>query len=107
MIIKLIALNSFIRAFAHISNLLKPNGMFVGSMMKAHATFDAYVELAKNNKFSEYMQDYREAAPAIYQDSKPELSLLKTFEGLGFEVLYLKHKHDVFDYETRSNFISN
>ena len=64
-------MNTFSGAFLSVQVLLKHGGYFMGSLLKSHETFDAYLHLAKNEKYSKYLQDATQFNSANILRKKP------------------------------------
>lgn len=99
-------INIFSGAFSSVQILLKHGGYFIGSLLKSHGVYEAYLYLAKNEKYSEYLQDVHNFIPPTYYEKNPLEPLEKLFKEQNFDIVLLEHKKDVYDFETKSNFKS-
>ena len=97
-------MNIFSGAFLSVQVLLKHGGYFMGSLLKSHETFDAYLHLAKNEKYSKYLQDVHNFIPPTFYEKNPLENIEKLFKEQNFDIVLLEHKKDVYDFGTRSHF---
>uniref|UniRef100_A0AB39A335 Juvenile hormone acid methyltransferase 2 n=1 Tax=Agrotis ipsilon TaxID=56364 RepID=A0AB39A335_AGRIP len=87
------------RAFTNIYNLLNEDGELFTIFLAGAPVFDVYRVLARNNKWSKWLQDVDKYVSPYHDMKEPEKVVEKMLEKIGFVDYNVRCKNSVFVFE--------